>query len=258
MLAPGVFVEVDSNIIDSVSEAPIADLGHYEISQDPADRWKYKTPTLRNVAITAPYMHNGSLPSLRAVIEFYNQGGVANPGLDPLITPLNLDATEIDQLVAFLQSLTGNNVDTLVSDAFAAPIGDTVVTPDTQPTPKTNEPKTQKTNTVGGDFTLTDHHGKSFNLTQLRGKIVLIFFGYTHCPDVCPTELARMAQLLKQLGDDADKVQGLFISVDPERDTPAILSQYVPYFHTSLIGLTGSQDQVQAVADAYRTNQGSA
>jgi cytochrome c peroxidase len=87
MLAPGIFVDVDSKIIDSVSEAPVADLGHYEVSQDPADRWKYKTPILRNVAITAPYMHNGSLPSLRSVVEFYNQGGIANPGLDPLITP---------------------------------------------------------------------------------------------------------------------------------------------------------------------------
>jgi len=251
MLAPGIFVEVDSKIIDSVSETPIADLGHYEVSQDPDDRWKYKTPILRNVAITAPYMHNGSLPSLRSVVEFYNQGGIANSGLDPLITPLNLNDTEIDQLVVFLQSLTGSNVDTLVSDAFAAPIGDTVVTPAKQPTTKASEPKNQKANTVGGDFTLTDHHGKPFNLAQLRGKVALIFFGYTHCPDVCPTELARMAQLLKQLGEDADKVQGLFVSVDPERDTPEILNLYVPYFHSSLIGLTGSRKQIQTVTDAY-------
>lgn len=126
ILAPGVFIDVDRDSIDKVGESPIADLGLYEITQNPADRWKYKTPTLRNIGLTAPYMHNGSLGTLREVVEFYNLGGVSNELLDPLIHPLNLKPSEINDLVAFLQSLTGSNVDTLVADAFAAPVGDVV------------------------------------------------------------------------------------------------------------------------------------
>ena len=123
-LAPGVFVDVDTSIIDSVGEKTPADTGLYEITQNPNDRWKYKTPSLRNVTLTAPYMHNGSLGSLEAVINFYNQGGVKNKLQDPRIKPLNLDDNEQNDLVAFLNSLTGSNVDLLVSDAFAAPVGD--------------------------------------------------------------------------------------------------------------------------------------
>jgi len=124
VLAPGVFVEADSSVIDQVGEPPVADLGLYEITQKPADRWKYKTPSLRNVSLTAPYMHNGSLGSLREVVDFYDRGGIPNRELDPLIQPLHLNQQEKNDLIAFLQSLTGSNVDTLVADAFAAPVGD--------------------------------------------------------------------------------------------------------------------------------------
>ncbi|MFT5225989.1 MAG: cytochrome c peroxidase [Polaribacter sp.] len=123
-LAPGVFVDVDRSIIDSVSEPTPSDLGLYEITENPADRWKYKTPTLRNVSLTAPYMHDGSLSSLKDVVQFYNQGGIKNVVLDPLIKPLNLTEQDIDDLVAFLQALTGSNIDVLVADAFSAPVGD--------------------------------------------------------------------------------------------------------------------------------------
>jgi cytochrome c peroxidase len=123
-LAPGVFVDVDWDVIDDVGEPPPADLGLYEITQDPNDRWKYLTPSLRNVALSAPYMHDGSLGSLEDVVRFYDRGGVPNPLLDPRIRPLGLSDQEVDDLVAFLRSLTGSNVDTLVSDAFAAPVGD--------------------------------------------------------------------------------------------------------------------------------------
>ncbi len=123
-LAPGVFVEVDSDTIAAVSEAKANDLGRYEISQNPAHRWQYRTPSLRNISLTAPYMHNGSLSSLEEVVRFYNQGGISNENLDPLIKPLNLTESEIGDLVKFLESLTGSNVDKLVADAFAAPIGD--------------------------------------------------------------------------------------------------------------------------------------
>ncbi|AEG02508.1 cytochrome c peroxidase [Methylomonas methanica] len=123
-VAPGVFVDVDNKSLQGVAEAKANDLGYYEISQNPTDRWAYKTPSLRNVALSAPYMHNGSLASLKQVVAFYNQGGVANENLSPLIKPLGLSAAEIDDLVAFLQALNGSNVETLVSDAFAAPVGD--------------------------------------------------------------------------------------------------------------------------------------
>lgn len=123
-VAPGVVLDVPGSVIASVSERPANDLGLYEVTQDPADRWKYRTPSLRNIALTAPYMHNGSLGSLRSVVAFYNGGGVPNEVLDPLIAPLGLTDAEIEDLVAFLESLTGDNVDRLVSDAFAAPVGD--------------------------------------------------------------------------------------------------------------------------------------
>jgi cytochrome c peroxidase len=124
-VAPGVFIEVDNVVIAGVSGPKDNDLGRYEITQRPEDRWKYKTPSLRNIALTAPYMHNGVFATLKQVVEFYNQGGAANDNLDPLIKPLRLNAQEIDDLTAFLQALTGSNVAALVSDAFAAPIGDT-------------------------------------------------------------------------------------------------------------------------------------
>jgi cytochrome c peroxidase len=123
-VAPGVFVDVDSANLTGLNTEKPNDLGYYEISQNPADRWAYKTPSLRNVALTAPYMHNGSLATLEDVVRFYNQGGVANENLSALIKPLNLTDTEIADLVAFLNTLRGDNVETLVSDAFAAPVGD--------------------------------------------------------------------------------------------------------------------------------------
>ncbi len=124
-LAPGVFVDVPREIIAEVDlKKKENDVGLYQVTQNPFDRWKYRTPTLRNIELTAPYMHDGAFGTLREVIEFYNQGGIENELLSPLIKPLGLSSLEIDQLVAFLRSLTGDNVDILVADAFAAPIGD--------------------------------------------------------------------------------------------------------------------------------------
>ncbi len=123
-VAPGIYLDVDRAFIDSVSEPKANDLGRYEITQDPQDRWKYKTPSLRNVALTAPYMHDGSLATLKDVVEFYNRGGAANENIDSGVMPLKLSKTQINDLVGFLNSLTGSNVTQLVSDAFAAPVGD--------------------------------------------------------------------------------------------------------------------------------------
>ncbi len=123
-VAPGVFIDIDRQNLKGLNADKPNDLGYYEISQNPADRWAYKTPSLRNVALTAPYMHNGSLANLEDVVRFYNQGGIANDNLSPLVKPLNLSDAEVKDLVAFLKALTGSNVEALVLDAFAAPVGD--------------------------------------------------------------------------------------------------------------------------------------
>ena len=123
-VAPGRVIEVDTALIAAVAEPAPADLGRYEITLDPDDRWKYRTAPLRNVALTSPYMHDGSLSTLADVVAFYDRGGEPNPLLDPRIRPLGLSPEERHQLVAFLRSLTGGDVEALIADAFAAPIGD--------------------------------------------------------------------------------------------------------------------------------------
>ena len=108
---------------------------------------------------------------------------------------------------------------------------------------------------IGGDFTLMNHHGKPVKLSDFKGKVVGLVFGYTHCPDVCPTNLLTFAEALKQLGPQAEAVQVLFISVDPERDTPALLAQYVPVFNPTFIGLTTdatNQGALSLVKQQYR------
>ncbi|MES9994124.1 MAG: SCO family protein [Candidatus Thiodiazotropha sp.] len=107
---------------------------------------------------------------------------------------------------------------------------------------------------IGGNFRLTDHNNNSFELDQLKGKLVLLFFGYTYCPDICPTELANLTAVLNELGDQAEQVQGLFVSLDPGRDTPEVLHDYVGYFNRDLMGLSGSDDEVAQVARQYRVN----
>lgn len=102
------------------------------------------------------------------------------------------------------------------------------------------------------DFSLTDHTGQPRRLADFRGKAVTLFFGYTQCPDVCPTSLATMAEVLRQLGPDAAKVQVLFITVDPERDTPELLAQYVPAFDPTFLGLYGDLPATAAVARDFK------
>jgi len=123
-IAPGVIIPIDTAALQSVAQTKENDLGRYEITQQPQHRWQYKTPSLRNIALTAPYMHNGALNTLRDVLTFYNSGGINNENLDPMLKPLHLNEVEIDALQAFLLALTGDNVDALVADAFAAPVAD--------------------------------------------------------------------------------------------------------------------------------------
>ncbi len=111
---------------------------------------------------------------------------------------------------------------------------------------------------IGGPFTLVDQDGRTVTDADFRGKYMLIYFGYTYCPDICPTSLSRNADALKLLGAKADKVQPILISVDPERDTPATLKPYVAAFGPQLVGLTGTNEQIAAVAKEYRVYYGKA
>lgn len=113
-------------------------------------------------------------------------------------------------------------------------------------------PASANDNTI--DFSLTDHNGENFRLQDQRGKIVLVFFGYTRCPDVCPIELQHMVTALKRLGQDSGSALGLFVTVDPDHDTPEILTQYMSYFGSSLVGLTGSEQQIKQVAEMFRVS----
>jgi protein SCO1/2 len=105
---------------------------------------------------------------------------------------------------------------------------------------------------IGGPFSLIDTDGKRVTDRDFRGKLMLVFFGYAHCPDVCPAELQTMAEVIDKLGADADALAPVFISVDPARDTPEVLSAYVKAFSPRITGLTGSFDEAASAAKAYR------
>lgn len=101
------------------------------------------------------------------------------------------------------------------------------------------------------DFTLNDQHGKTFRLSDHRGEVVLIFFGYTHCPDVCPVTLADFRQIKEQLGEEAGRVNFVFVTVDPERDSAERIAEHLANFDPGFIGLTGEPEELRAVWDAY-------
>ncbi len=107
---------------------------------------------------------------------------------------------------------------------------------------------------VGGPFSLVNQYGENVTEADFRGRHMLIFFGYTYCPDICPTVLTTVTQALQQLGPQAEKVQPLFVTVDPERDTPAQLKSYLEYFDPRFIGLTGSPQQVEQIKSAYKVS----
>ena len=104
----------------------------------------------------------------------------------------------------------------------------------------------------GKTLELKDHNGQLRTLADFKGKVVTLFFGFTHCPDVCPTTLVEMANVMKELGSDAGRVQVLFVSVDPERDTADVLKRYVPAFHPSFLGLTGNAEDIARVAKEFK------
>lgn len=118
---------------------------------------------------------------------------------------------------------------------------------------RTNGPAAQAVPVLdgGGDFSLIDHDGKPFSLASQRGNVVLIFFGYTFCPDACPTTLSKLASVYRKLGDDAARVKTLYISVDPERDTPEVLKADLSNFRIDAIGLTGVKADIDKVVQQY-------
>jgi protein SCO1/2 len=105
---------------------------------------------------------------------------------------------------------------------------------------------------VGGPFQLEDQNGKPFGDADLRGRPYLVFFGFTHCPDICPTTLFDISQVMAKLGKDADRTGAVFITVDPERDTPALMKDYLSNFDPHLRGLTGDRHAIDATLKAYR------
>ena len=117
-------------------------------------------------------------------------------------------------------------------------------------------PRFRSTDITGADFgkqlALTGHDGKPRTLADFSGKVVVLLFGFTHCPDVCPTTLADIAAVMKKLGPDAARVQVLFVTVDPERDTPEVLAKYVPAFDSGFLGLTGDAAATQRAAKDFK------
>ncbi|HHW63548.1 MAG TPA: SCO family protein [Rhodocyclaceae bacterium] len=118
------------------------------------------------------------------------------------------------------------------------------------------EPAFKSTDITGADygknFVLTDHHGQARTLADFKGKVVTLFFGYTQCPDVCPTALSGMSSVMQELGPDADRVQVIFVTVDPERDTQELLAEYVPVFDKRFLGMYGSPEKTAEIAKDFR------
>lgn len=108
------------------------------------------------------------------------------------------------------------------------------------------------TPSIGGAFTLVDHNGKTVSEQDFTGRHMLVFFGYTNCPDVCPLTLNTLTEVLDKMGKDADQIRPVFVSVDPRRDSPKVIKEYLSNFHKSFIGLTGTEDQVKAAKRTFR------
>jgi protein SCO1/2 len=117
---------------------------------------------------------------------------------------------------------------------------------------RTSPPSGPQVAAIGGPFQLTDQNGRRVTDEDFKGQPFLVFFGFTHCPEICPTTLFEISEILRKLGPDADRVRALFITVDPERDTPKVMKDYLSNFDPHLSGLTGDPDAIAAVAKAYR------
>lgn len=136
--------------------------------------------------------------------------------------------------------------------AFAAAVGTVALWPRPAAPPPSGQPAAGEATLLGGAFTLTDQEGKRRTDAEFRGKHMLVFFGFVNCPDFCPTALYTISQAMEKLGADADRFVPVFISVDPERDTPETLKNYAQNFDKRVVMLTGTPAEIAAVAKAYR------
>jgi protein SCO1/2 len=152
-----------------------------------------------------------------------------------------------------MKYLIGNRIFALLTLAAAAILAAAAGYALLQPGPS---PLSSGTALVGGPFALTAHTGSRVSDKDFRGKYMLISFGYTYCPDVCPAELQIISAALDELGEVAKDIQPIFITIDPQRDTVAALAQYMPNFHPRYLGLTGSPQEIENVAKAYRVYYG--
>ena len=118
-----------------------------------------------------------------------------------------------------------------------------------QKTESTSESQSSKNDV--SNFKLTNHFGSKASLSDYKGKVVVLLFGYTHCPDICPTQLNDMQKVLDKLGDDADQIQVIFITFDPDRDTPEVLKKYLAFFNPDFVGLTGTKEEIASVAQQF-------
>ena len=114
-----------------------------------------------------------------------------------------------------------------------------------------SNPESQSSKNDVSNFKLTNHLGSKASLSDYKGKVVVLLFGYTHCPDICPTQLNDMQKVLDKLGDDADQIQVVFITFDPERDTPKVLKDYLAFFNPGFVGLTGTKEEIASVAQQF-------
>ncbi len=117
---------------------------------------------------------------------------------------------------------------------------------------QTNEVQGEGVALIGGDFTLINQDGVAVSNKDFRGKVMMVFFGFTHCPDMCPTTASSFTKILESLGNKANSIAPIFISVDPERDTSAVLKEYLSNFDKRIIGLTGTKEQIKTVASVYK------
>jgi len=137
-----------------------------------------------------------------------------------------------------------------IADAFLRRIA--TLTGGEMPAPSAGGIQLAQGVSLGGAFTLVDHTGRTVTERDFAGRPLLVYFGFTYCPDVCPTELGTIAAALDSMGPAGERVTPVFVSIDPERDTPAALADYVSRFHPRMVGLTGSPEQVAQAARAYR------
>jgi protein SCO1/2 len=202
---------------------------------------------------TARLLKLRSLIADAGVACLFTERAFAEPHLALVLAGTNVNPVELDSLGSDLApgadlyvELMRRNFERIAQ--CVRPAGGTTAAPSQAPRPDVADFPDR----VIPRYLLADQYGRSVSNRDFQGQLQLIFFGYTYCPDVCPTSLAVMAQALRLLGEDAEQIQPIFITVDPQRDTPALLAEYVAYFHPRMLGLSGSPEVTRRIAELFR------